>query len=66
VEVSTKGAHSIFSMNIPRQFADLNLHVFLKVDQVVDQVASAIAAGFHQMQDKIICLFADLANICPA
>ncbi len=66
VEVSTKGMHSIFSMNIPRQFADLNLRVFLKVDQVVDQDASAIAAGFCQMQDKIIHLFADLANICPA
>ncbi len=66
VEVSTKGTHSIFSMNIPRQFADLNLCVFLKVDQVVGQDASAIAAGFCQMQDKIICLFADLANIRPA
>jgi hypothetical protein len=52
-------------MNIPRQFADLNSRVFLKVDQVVDQDASAIAAGFCQMQDKIICLFADLANIHP-
>ena len=39
---------------------------FLKVDQLVDQDASAIAAGFHQMQDKIICLFANLANIHPA
>jgi hypothetical protein len=58
--------HSIFLMNIPRQFADLNSRVFLQVDQVVDQDASAIAAGFCQMQDKIIRLFADLANICPA
>jgi hypothetical protein len=66
VEVSTKGTHSIFSMNIPRQFVDLNSRVFLKVDQVVDQDASAIVAGFCQMQDKIICLFADLANIRPA
>ncbi len=66
VEVSTKGTHSIFLMNIPRQFADLNSPVYLKVDQVVDQDASAIAAGFRQMQDKIICLFANLANICPA
>jgi hypothetical protein len=66
VEVSTKGTHSIFSMNIPRQFADLNSRVFLEVDQVVDQDASAIAAGFCQMQDKIICLFANLANIHPA
>jgi hypothetical protein len=32
VEVLTKGTHSIFSMNIPRQFANLNLCVFLKVD----------------------------------
>jgi hypothetical protein len=66
VEVSIKGMHSIFLMNIPRQFADLNSRAFLKVDQVVDQVASAIAAGFCQMQDKIIRLFADLANIGPA
>ncbi len=66
VEVSTKGMHSIFSMNIPRQFEDLNLRVFLEVDQVVDQDASAIAAGFCQMQDKIIRLFANFANICPA
>jgi hypothetical protein len=66
VEVSTKGTHSIFLMNIPRQFEDLNLHVFLKVDQVVDQDASAISAGFRQMQDKIIHLFANLANIQPA
>ncbi len=62
VEVSTKGTHSIFSMNIPRHFADLNLRVFLEVNQIVDQDASAIAAGFCQMQDKIICLFANLAN----
>jgi hypothetical protein len=53
-------------MNIPRQFAYLNSRVFLKVDQVVDQDASAIAAGFRQMQDKIIRLFANLANIRPA
>jgi hypothetical protein len=66
VEVSTKGTHSIFLMNIPRQFADLNSHVFLEVDQVVDQDVSAIAAGFRQTQDKIIRLFADLANIRPA
>ncbi len=66
VEVSIKGTHSIFLMNIPRKFADLNLHVFLEVDQVADQDASAIAAGFCQMQNKIICLFADLANIRPA
>ncbi len=42
------------------------MHVFLEVDQVVDQDASAISAGFCQMQDKIICLFANLANIHPA
>jgi hypothetical protein len=66
VEVSTKGTHSIFSMNIPRHFADLNSHVFLEVDQVVNQDASAIAAGFRQIQDKIIRLFADLVNIRPA
>ena len=36
VEVSPKGTHSIFLMNIPRQFTDLNLHVFLEVNQVVD------------------------------
>jgi hypothetical protein len=53
-------------MNIPRQIADLNSHVFLRVDQLVDQDASAIAAGFCQMQDKIIHLFSDLANIRPA
>ncbi len=66
MEVSIKGTHSIFSMNIPRQFVDLNSRVFLEVDQVVDQDASAIAAGFCQMQDKIICLFSNLANIRPA
>jgi hypothetical protein len=66
VEVSTNGMHSIFLMNILRKFADLNLHVFLEVDQVADQVASAIAAGFCQMQDQIICLFSDLANIRSA
>jgi hypothetical protein len=53
-------------MNIPRQFADLNSRIFLKVDQVVDQGAIDIAAGFCQMQDKIICLCAKLANICLA
>jgi hypothetical protein len=58
--------HSIFLMNISRQFAGLNSRVFLKVNQVVDQDASAIAAGFCPMQDKIICLFSDLANIRPA
>jgi hypothetical protein len=58
--------HSIFLMNIPRQFADLNSRVFLKVNQVVDQDASAIVAGFCQMQDKIIHLFANLAYIRPA
>ncbi len=42
VEVSNKWTHSIFLMNIPRKFADLNLRVFLKVDQVIDQDASAI------------------------
>jgi hypothetical protein len=50
-------------MNIPRQFADLKSHVILEVNQVADQDASAIAAGFCQMQDKIICLLANLANI---
>jgi hypothetical protein len=65
VEVSTKGTLSIFLMNIPRRFTDLNSCVFF-FDQVVDQDASAIAAGFCQMQDKIICLFANLANIRPS
>jgi hypothetical protein len=45
---------------------DLNSHVFLEVNQVADQDASAIAACFPQMQDQIIHLFANLANICPA
>jgi hypothetical protein len=66
MEVSTKGMHSIFLMNIPRNFLNLNSRVFLEVDQVADQDASAIAAGFCQMQDKIICLFVDLANIHSA
>ncbi len=51
VEVSSDGTHSIFSMNIPRQFADLNTLLFLEVDQVADLDASAIASGFRQMQD---------------
>jgi len=58
--------HSIFTMDIPRQFADLNAHVFLKVNQNLDQDASAIAAGFRQVQDQILRAFADLANIRPA
>ena len=53
-------------MDIPRQFADLNAHVFLEVDQNLDQDASAIAAGFHQVQDQISHAFAELANIRPA
>jgi hypothetical protein len=53
-------------MDIPRQFADLNARVFLKVNQNVDQDASAIAAGFCQVQDQILRAFADLANIRPA
>ncbi len=66
VEVETKGTHSNISMNTPGQFADLNSRVFLEVDQVVDQDTSAIEAGFCQTQDKIIRLFANLANIRPA
>ena len=66
VEVSPDGMHSIFTMNIPRQFADLNSRVFLEVDEVADRDASAIASGFRQTQDQIIRLFADLANIRPA
>ncbi len=50
VEVSSNGTHSIFSMNIPRQFA-LNMRVFLEVDQVADLDPSAIASGFRQMMD---------------
>jgi hypothetical protein len=53
-------------MDIPRQFADLNACVFLEVNQHLDQDASAIAAGFRQVQDQILLTFADLANICPA
>ncbi len=53
-------------MEIPRQFADLKARVFLKVNQNVDRDASAIAAGFRQVQDQILSVFADLANIRPA
>jgi hypothetical protein len=66
VEVSPGGTHIIFTLNIPRQFADLNSCVFLEVDEVADRDASAIASGFRQIQYQIICLFADLANIHPA
>ena len=66
VEVSPTGMHSIFTMDIPRQFADLNARLFLEVNQNVDQDASAIAAGFRQVQDQILRVFADLANIRPA
>ncbi len=52
-------------MHIPRQFANLNARVSLEVDQVLDIDASAIAAGFRQMQDKIVHLFTDLTNIRP-
>jgi hypothetical protein len=44
----------------------LNTRVFLEVDQVADLDASAIASGFHQMQDQIICMFADFGNIRTA
>ena len=53
-------------MNIPRQFAGLNARVFLEVNQNVDQDASAIAAGFRQVQDQILRAFAGLTNIHPA
>jgi hypothetical protein len=52
-------------MQIPRQFVDVNSRVFLEVDQHQHHDASAIAAGFRQVQDQIICLFADIANIHP-
>ncbi len=66
IAVSPTGIHSIFTMDIPRQFADLNARVFLEVNQHLDQDASTIAAGFHQVQDQILRAFADLANIRPA
>jgi hypothetical protein len=66
VAVSPTTTHSIFTMDIPRQFANSNTRVFLEVDQHLDQDASAITAGFHQAQDQILRAFADLANICPA
>jgi hypothetical protein len=66
VAVSPTGTHSIFTIDIPRQFANLNARAFLEVDQHLDQDASAIAAGFRQVQDQILCAFADLANIRPA
>jgi hypothetical protein len=66
IAVSPTGTHSIFTMDIPRQFADLNACVFLEVYQHLDQDASAIAAGFRQVQDQILCAFADLANIRQA
>ncbi len=63
VEVSPIGMHSIFTMDIPRLFSYLNTRVFLKVDQNLDQDASAIAADFRQVQDQILRAFADLTNI---
>ena len=66
VEVSPTRMHSIFTMDIHRQFANLNARVFLEVNQNVDQDASAIPAGFSQVQDQILRVFADLANIHPA
>jgi hypothetical protein len=53
-------------MQIPRQFAAVNSCVFLEFDQHQHHDASAIAAGFCQVQDQIIRLFANIANICPA
>jgi hypothetical protein len=53
-------------MDISRQCSSLNACVFLEVDQHLDQDASAIAAGFRQVQDQILRAFADLANIHPA
>ena len=53
-------------MNILRHFADLNTCVFLEVDQHLDKDASIIAAGFHQGQDQLLRVFADLVNILPA
>ena len=66
VEVSLTGAYSIFTMDIPRQFADLNTCVFLESNQNFDQDESAITAGFRQVQDQILRAFADLTNIRPA
>jgi hypothetical protein len=66
IAVSSTGTHSIFTMDVPRQFADLNARVFLEVDQHLYQDASVIAAGFRQVQDQILRTFADLANIRPA
>ncbi len=66
IAVSPTGTHSIFTMDIPRQFANLNTRVFLEVDQHLDQDASAVAAGFRQVQDQISRAFADLANIRQA
>jgi hypothetical protein len=57
VEVSTKETRSIFSMNIPRQFADLNSRVFLEVNQVVDQDASALQLVFAKCRTRLFaCL----------
>ncbi len=66
IAVSPTGTHSIFTMDIPRQLANLNARVFPAVDQHLNQDASAIAAGFRQVQDQILRAFADLANIYPA
>ncbi len=65
VEVSANGMHCVFNMHIPRQFANLNARVSLEVDQILDIDAAAIAAGFCQMQDKIVHLYTDLTNIRP-
>ena len=53
-------------MDIFRQFSNLNANALLEVNQNLDQDASAIAAGFCQVQDQILCAFADLANVRPA
>jgi hypothetical protein len=66
VEVSPDGMYSTLSMQIPRQFADVNSRVFLEVNQQQDQDASAIAAGFRSVQDQIIRIFADIASIRPS
>jgi hypothetical protein len=49
----------------PNHFADVNSRVFLEVDQHQHDNASAIAAGFCQVQDQIVRLFSDISNICP-
>jgi hypothetical protein len=53
-------------MYISGKLTNLNRCVFLQDSQNLNQDASTITAGFFQVQDRILPVFANLTNICPA